>query len=447
MKQQTTPSGSNRSMARQILALAIPALGALIAEPLFLLADTAIIGHLGVSELAGAGLGITVIQTAVGLMIFLAYATTPAVARAIGAGQFARAMAAGRDGMWFALVLGGVLSLIGFFTAAPLARVMGAEGQTLGFAVDYIMYSLPGLTAMLLVFAATGVLRGMQDTKTPLVVAGAGFGLNIILNFTFVYGFGWSVAGAALGTSISQWMMAIVYFWLIIPRIRQAGLSLAPTWAGFKATGHIGSWLMLRNATMRIALLATVVVATQAGEVTLAAHQLVFTLFSFLAFALDALAIAAQALIGKELGAGDAAKAKELTGLMTRWGIYFGILTGVFIFALSWIVPVLLSSDSSVHALATPGLWILAMSQPICGVVFVLDGVLMGAGDARYLGLAGLLNLVAYLPMLWLVQVLTHDPLSAMVWLWVSFALGYMLARLLTLGLRARTDSWMRLGV
>ncbi|WP_431712203.1 MATE family efflux transporter [Glutamicibacter uratoxydans] len=434
-------------MARQILALAIPALGALIAEPLFLLADTAIIGHLGVSELAGAGLGITVIQTAVGLMIFLAYATTPAVARAIGAGQFGRAMAAGRDGMWFALVLGGVLSLIGFFTAAPLARVMGAEGQTLGFAVDYIMYSLPGLTAMLLVFAATGVLRGMQDTKTPLVVAGAGFGLNIILNFTFVYGFGWSVAGAALGTSISQWMMAIVYFWLIIPRIRQAGLSLAPTWAGFKATGQIGSWLMLRNATMRIALLATVVVATQAGEVTLAAHQLVFTLFSFLAFALDALAIAAQALIGKELGAGDAAKAKELTVLMTRWGIYFGILTGVFIFALSWIVPVLLSSDSSVHALATPGLWILAMSQPICGVVFVLDGVLMGAGDARYLGLAGLLNLAAYLPMLWLVQVLTHDPLSAMVWLWVSFALGYMLARLLTLGLRARTDSWMRLGV
>ncbi|MCW4465447.1 MATE family efflux transporter [Glutamicibacter sp. MNS18] len=434
-------------MARQILALAIPALGALIAEPMFLLADTAIIGHLGVSELAGAGLGITVIQTAVGLMIFLAYATTPAVARAIGAGQFAKAMAAGRDGMWLALVLGAVLSLIGLFTAAPLVRVMGAEGQALGFAVDYIMYSLPGLTAMLLVFAATGVLRGMQDTKTPLVVATAGFGLNIVLNFVFVYGFGWSVAGAAAGTSISQWVMAIVYFWLIIPRVRQAGLSLAPSWAGFKATGNIGSWLMLRNATMRIALLATVVVATNAGEVILAAHQLVFTLFSFLAFALDALAIAAQALIGKELGAGDAAKVKELTGVMTRWGIYFGIFTGLFIFALSWIVPVLLSSDVSVHALATPGLWILAVSQPICGVVFVLDGVLMGAGDARYLGLVGLVNLAVYLPMLWAVQALTHDPMSAMVWIWLAFALGFMLARLITLGLRARTDAWMRLGV
>ena len=447
MTPPTVPAESNRSLARQILALAIPALGALIAEPLFLLADTAIIGHLGVAELAGAGLGITVIQTAVGLMIFLAYATTPAVARAIGAGQFARAMAAGRDGMWFAVVLGALLSLAGVLSARPLVRLMGAEGAVGDFAVDYIMYSLPGLTAMLLVFAATGVLRGMQDTKTPLVVATAGFGLNIVLNFTFVYGFSLSVAGAALGTSIAQWVMAIVYFWLIIPRIRDAGLSLAPTWAGFRATGQIGSWLMLRNATMRIALLATVVVATNAGEVTLAAHQLVFTLFSFLAFALDALAIAAQALIGKELGAGDAAQVKKLTGVMTRWGAYFGVFTGLFILALSWIVPVLLTSDSQVHALATPGLWILALSQPICGVVFVLDGVLMGAGDARYLGLVGVLNLVAYLPMLWAVQVFTHDQLDSMVWIWVSFALGYMLARLVTLGLRARTEAWMRLGV
>ena len=434
-------------MARQILALAIPALGALIAEPLFLLADTAIIGHLGVSELAGAGLGTTVIQTAVGLMIFLAYATTPAVARAIGAGQFGRAMAAGRDGMWFALALGLVLTVIGYSGAEPLVRLMGAEGAVQQFAVDYIMYSLPGVTAMLLVFAATGVLRGMQDTKTPLIVASAGFGLNIVLNFTLVYGFNMSVSGAALGTSIAQWVMALVYFRLIIPQIRQAGLPLAPTWAGFKATGHVGSWLMLRNATMRIALLATVVVATNAGEVTLAAHQLVFTVFSFLAFALDALAIAAQALIGKELGAGDKEQATKLTGVMTRWGVYFGIFTGLFIFALSWVLPVLLSSDSSVHELATPGLWLLAISQPICGVVFVLDGVLMGAGDARYLGLVGVVNLAAYLPMLWAVDVLAQDQLSSMIWIWVSFAGGYMLARMITLGVRARTDKWMRLGL
>lgn len=190
-KSQSTSPG----LAKQILVLAIPALGALIAEPLFLMADSAIVGHLGVAELAGAALGTTVLHTAVGLMIFLAYATTPAVARAIGAGQQAKAMAAKRDGMWFAVALGVILSLAGFIFARPLVRLLGGEGQTLEFAVDYILYSMPGLTAMLLVLAATGVLRGMQDTKTPLVVATAGFGLNIVLNFSLVYGAHMSVAG------------------------------------------------------------------------------------------------------------------------------------------------------------------------------------------------------------------------------------------------------------
>ena len=442
-----TSSTSTPSLARQILALAVPALGALIAEPLFLLADTAIIGHLGVSELAGAGLGITVVQTVVGLMIFLAYATTPAVARAIGAGQMRRAMASGRDGMWFAVALGVLLSLVGIAAARPLVSAMGAEGDTAGFAVQYILYSVPGLTAMLLVYAATGVLRGMQDTKTPLVVAGAGFGLNIVLNFALVYGVGLSVAGSALGTSIAQWLMALAYLWMLVPRIRKQGLSMAPTWAGFKATGHIGSWLMLRNATMRLALLATVWVATSAGDTTLAANQLVFTIFSFLAFALDALAIAAQAMIGKELGAGNAEQARRLTTTMIRWGALFGVGTGLLLFALSWVIPLLLSTDMQVQEYSTAGLWILALSQPVCGIVFVLDGVLMGAGDAKYLGLAGVVNIAAYLPMLWAVEVFTHDGYSAMVWIWVAHALGYMLVRMATLWLRSRRDAWMRVGV
>lgn len=437
---------SSPSLAKQILVLAVPALGALIAEPLFLMADSAIVGHLGVAELAGAALGTTVLHTAVGLMIFLAYATTPAVARAIGAGQLSKAMAAGRDGMWFAVALGVLLSLAGFIFARPLVRLLGGEGQSLEFAVDYIVYSMPGLTAMLLVLAATGVLRGMQDTKTPLVVATAGFGLNIVLNFVFVYGLHMSVAGAALGTSIAQWLMALVYLWMLVPRIREAKIALRPSWAGFISTGQVGSWLMLRNLTMRAALLLTVVVATNSGQLTLASHQLVFTIFSFLAFALDALAIAAQALIGKELGAGDASQVRQLTGLMSRWGIYFGIFTGLLLFATSWVFPMLFTPDSEVQRLTTIGLWILALSQPLCGLVFVLDGVLIGAGDAKYLGIVGAINLVVYLPMLWAVQHFATDPQAAILWIWVAFALGYMLVRSITLGLRARGDVWMRLG-
>lgn len=437
---------SSPSLAKQILVLAVPALGALIAEPLFLMADSAIIGHLGVAELAGAALGTTILHTAVGLMIFLAYATTPAVARALGAGQRAKAMAAGRDGMWFAVVLGVLLSVAGSVFARPLVHLLGGQGQSAQFAVDYILYSMPGLTAMLLVLAATGVLRGMQDTKTPLVVATAGFGLNIVLNFAFVYGLHMSVAGAALGTSIAQWLMALVYLWMLVPRIREAKIHLRPSWAGFISTGQVGSWLMLRNLTMRAALLLTVVVATNAGQTTLAAHQLVFTIFSFLAFALDALAIAAQALIGKELGAGDASQVRQLTGLMSRWGVYFGILTGLLLFAASWVFPLIFTSDVQVQQLTTLGLWILALSQPLCGLVFVLDGVLIGAGDAKYLGLAGAVNLLVYLPMLWAVQHFATDPRAAILWIWVAFALGYMLARAITLGLRARGNTWMRLG-
>nr|WP_245356971.1 MATE family efflux transporter [Paeniglutamicibacter kerguelensis] len=429
------------------MALAIPALGALIAEPLFLLADTAIIGHLGINELAGAGLGTTVLQTAVGLMVFLAYSTTPAVARAIGAGQTGKAMAAGRDGIWLALGLGTVLALVGFFGAKPLAAAMGAQGPVLGFAVDYIQYSTFGIPAMLLVLAATGVLRGMQDTKTPLYVAGFGFAANIILNFILVYPLNMSVAGAALGTSIAQWGMALVYLWMLVPRIRRAGQSLAPHGRGVLRTGRVGSWLMLRTLSLRLALIATVWVATGQGALTLAAHQLVFTIFTFMAFALDALAIAAQALIGKELGAANAQRARLLTRTMCRWGVYFGLVTGAALAVAAPFAGALFTTDESVRQATMVGIWILAVAQPLCGLVFVLDGVLIGAGDARYLAVVGMINLVAYLPMLYAVTRFEHGGVSAVAWIWVVFGIGFMAARAATLSWRVRNDKWMRLGV
>ena len=445
-KTRPRPTNPRAGLGRSILALAIPALGALIAEPLFLLADTAIIGHLGINELAGAGLGTTVLQTAVGLMVFLAYSTTPAVARAIGAGQTGKAMAAGRDGIWLALGLGAVLALVGFFGARPLAAAMGAQGPVLEFAVDYIQYSTFGIPAMLLVLAATGVLRGMQDTKTPLYVAGFGFAANIVLNFILVYPLNMSVAGAALGTSIAQWGMAVVYLWMLVPRIRKAGQSLAPHGRGVLSTGQVGSWLMLRTLSLRLALIATVWVATGQGALTLAAHQLVFTVFTFMAFALDALAIAAQALIGKELGAANEQRARLLTRTMCRWGVYFGLVTGAVLAVAAPFAGALFTTDESVRQATMVGIWILAASQPLCGLVFVLDGVLIGAGDARYLAVVGMINLVVYLPMLYAVTRFEHGGVSAVAWIWVAFGIGFMASRAATLSWRVRNDNWMRLG-
>ena len=435
-----------RQLGRSILRLAVPALGALIAEPLFLLADSAIVGHLGVNELAGVGLASTVLQTAVGLMVFLAYSTTPAVARFLGAGRMQDALAAGRDGVGLALLLGVALSVLGWILAPGLATAMGAEGEVHQFAVDYLRFSMPGLTAMLIVLAATGVLRGLQDTRTPLVVAGAGFGANIVLNYVLVYGAGLSVAGSALGTSIAQWGMAAVYLVIIYRFSGKHSVSLRPTWRGLRATARVGSWLMLRTASLRFAILATVVVATSQGPVSLAAHQLIMTIFTLLAFALDALAIAAQALIGKELGAGNRPLAHALTRTMIRWGVAFGVLTGLMLAAVAPFTGWIFTSDEGVQAAFTVGLWVLAAAQPVCGYVFVLDGVLIGAGDAKYLALAGVVNLVLYIPLLVLVFAAGLTGLEGIAWLWAGFGVGYMVARALTLGWRVRNDRWMVTG-
>jgi putative MATE family efflux protein len=432
--------------AREILRLAVPAFGALIAEPLFLLADSAIVGHLGVAQLAGVGLASAVLHTAVGLMVFLAYSTTPAVARAIGDGQLGKALAAGRDGVWLALLLGLVLAAAGFVAAEPVVSLMGAEGDVRTFAVGYLQWSMPGLVAMLLVFAGTGVLRGLQDTRTPLVVATAGFGLNVVLNLWLVYGLGLSVIGSAVGTSIAQWAMAAVYLVMVQRNAVRVGVGLFPDWHGIRAMTRIGSWLMLRTLSLRIAILATVVVVTAQGAVNLAAHQLAMSIFSFLAFALDALAIAAQALIGRELGASNAVRARLLTRTMIRWGVGFGVVTGLLLAVAAPWAGALFTSDPAVHSVLTSALWVVAAGQPIAGYVFVLDGVLIGAGDARYLALAGLANLAVYVPMLLAVSISGISGVTGLTWLWAAFALGYMAARALTLGIRGSSDRWMVLG-
>ena len=450
-KTDSTPDSARterRSTAKAIRALAIPAFGALIAEPLFLLADSAIVGHLGVPQLAGVGLAATVLQTVVGLMVFLAYSTTPAVARLLGAGRHAQALAVGRDGLWLAAILGVVLSALGILAGGPLLAAMGAQGEVLKYAHEYFLISLAGIPAMLLVMAAMGVLRGLQDTKTPLIVAAAGFGLNIVMNFVLVYGFHFSVGGAAAGTVIAQWGMAAVYLVIVARAARLHGVGLRPDWRGVKTVSQVGSWLMLRTLSLRAAILVTVVVITAQGPVNLAAHQLAMTIFSFLAFALDALAIAAQALIGKELGAGNVAQVRRLTKTMTRWGLGFGVLTGVGLAAVSGVVGWIFTTDSSVHAALAAALLVMAVGQPLAGYVFVLDGVLIGAGDARYLALAGLANLVIYLPLLfWVHQQALGDSVPGMFWVWAAFSVGYMGARGLTLGLRARTVRWMQTGV
>ena len=441
---QTT--STSRSLSRQILGLAVPAFGALIAEPLFLLADTAMIGRLGAAELAGVGLAAAIVQTVTGLLIFLAYSTTPAVARFLGAGQLDKALARGRDGIWLGLGLGIVLGVIGWFAAPLLTNIATADAAP--HAVAYVQFSMFGLPAMLAVLAATGVLRGLQDATTPLIVAGAGFGLNILGNYILIYVLELGVVGSALGTSVIQWLMFAVYAAILVPRMRKHDVGFAPTAKGLRATAQVGSWLLVRSASLRVAVLATVLTATSLGTEVLAAHQIVFNVYSTMAFALDALAIAAQALIGKELGAANVSAVRALTSTMIRWSIGFGVINGILLGATAAWLPYLFTTDEAVIAGTTAGLIVLAVSQPLSGYVFVLDGILMGAGDAKYLGLIGIANLVVYLPTLYGLAALAADAtnVGAVAWVWVGFAGVYLAARALGLWLRIRGDTWIRLG-
>ncbi|WP_157426959.1 MATE family efflux transporter [Agromyces salentinus] len=448
---QPPPDPARTGVDRDILRLAVPALGALIAEPLFLLADTAMVGHLGATPLAGLGLASAVLQTIIGLMVFLAYATTPSVARRLGAGDERGAVSSGVDGLWLALGLGAVLGVLGWFATPWLVGVFGAPPEVTAAASEYLSISMIGLPAMLLVFAATGLLRGLQDTTTPLWVAGVGFAANIGLNFLFIYGLGWGIAGSAVGTVIAQWGMVLVYLVVVARHAARVGASPWPHHAGVLRGATSGGWLFLRTLSLRAALLLATWAATSLGPDELAAYQVAITVYFTLGFALDALAIAAQALIGKGLGEGDVEQVRAVLRRCVQWGVWSGVALGALVVATAWALPALFTSSAEVAALLPPSLVVLGLSAPLGGLVFVLDGVLIGAGDARYLAWTGLVNLAVFVPLalatVWWSDAAGLPNATSLALLTGAFAIGYLAARAVTLSLRARGAAWMVTGV
>ncbi len=436
-----------RAIDRSIASLAVPALGALVAEPLFLVVDSALVGHLGAAPLAGLAIAAAILQTAVGLMVFLAYATTPLVARRRGAGDLRGAVQAGVDGLWLAVGIGAVLGA-GLWAASPaLVDLFGADARVADQASTYLAISCAGLPAMLVVFAATGLLRGLQDTRTPLYVAGIGFAANALLNWWFIYGLGWGIAGSAWGTVAAQWGMVLVYVAVVARHARRHGASPWPRRDGLGRAGRSGGWLFVRTIGLRAALMITVLAAASHGTAATAGYQVVFTVFSTAAFALDALAIAAQALIGDALGARRPERARAVLRRTVFWGVGCGAAIGVALALASPVLGRVFTNDPEVLAVLPPALAVLGLSLPLGGLVFVLDGVLMGAGDARYLAWTSLVNLAAYLPVLWAVTALVPSGAAALTALTAAFAIAFMLARAATLGLRARGGRWVRLGV
>ena len=435
------PKAARRRHDREIVALAVPAFGALIAEPLFLMVDTAIVGHLGTAQLAGLGIASALLVTAVSIFVFLAYATTAAVARRVGAGDLQAAIRQGMDGIWLALLLGAAVIAVVLPTAPALVELFGASDTAAPYATTYLRISALGIPAMLVVLAATGVLRGLQDTKTPLYVAIAGFVANGVLNVGLVYGADLGIAGSAWGTVIAQYGMAAVYLLVVVRGARKHGASLRPDAAGIRACAQAGAPLLVRTLSLRAILMIATAVAARLGDADVAAHQIILSLWSLLAFALDAIAIAGQAIIGRYLGAGDAQGAREACRRMVEWGIAVGVVLGGLVIVSRPLFLPLFTSDSVVHDTALPALLMVALSQPICGIVFVLDGVLMGAGDGPYLAWAMILTLAVFAPVALLVPVFGGG-LTAV---WGAMTL-MMTVRMLTLWLRTRSGRWIVTG-
>jgi putative MATE family efflux protein len=415
----------------EILRLAVPALGALAAEPLYLLADTAIVGHLGTPQLAALALAATVLSNLVALCIFLTYGTTARVTRLHGAGQDEAAAALGPQALWLALAAGLVLAGAIAALASPLVHALGGEDHVADMAARYLRIASLGVPMALVALAGQGWLRGMSDLRTPLIIVVAANVVNVVLEVLFVYGFDWGLDGSAWGTVIAQLGMGAGFASVLLRAFAP------PDLARIRSLVSIGAQLVVRTAALLGCFVLATAVCAHIGAATVAAHQIAFQLFGFLALLLDAIAIAGQVIVGRALGAGDADDAYAASRRMLQWSLAAGLLIGGVFLALADVVPRAFTSDPKVIDQAHD-LWPLFCAMwPVAAIVFALDGILIGAGDTAYLAAAMAFAFVVFLPI-----VLTADTI-AVVWVAIDVL---MVVRLATLGARFARRRWALVG-
>jgi putative MATE family efflux protein len=425
-----------RPLDREVFALALPALGALAAEPLYVLVDTAIVGHLGTVQLAALAIAATVLSTAFTVFNFLTYGTTAQVARLHGAGRDREAAALGSQALWLALGIGAVLLAATIALAPAAVRLMGGEGEVADGAVAYLRIAALGSPFFMLATAGQGFLRGMGDLRTPLVILVVAHTVNAVLEVLFVYEFGWGLAGSAWGTVIAQAGMGLAF----LAVQRRAGFE-PPLLARMRPLLRIGSEIAVRTSALLGSFLVASAVLARVGAASLGAHQIAFQLFVFLALVLDALAIAAQVMVGRALGGGDVVRARAAAGRVILWSVVVGAGFGVALLALADVIPRAFTSDPRVLEQAKEIWWLFAALMPLNGAVFALDGILIGAGDTRYLMWGMLASAAVYVP----VALLALDRGWGIIGVWWGLA-GLIGMRALTCGVRFAGSRWALTG-
>jgi putative MATE family efflux protein len=424
---------------REILRLGLPALGALAAEPLYILVDTAIVGHIGRPQIAALGLAGTVLAGAFTIFNFLTYGTTAVVARASGAGQEERAGRLAAQALWVSLAIGAVLLVVAEAVAAPLLRGLGGHGESGHFALVYFRIGALGLPAALIALAGQGYLRGVSNLRRPLEIVVAANVANLVLEVVFVYVFHWGIAGSAAGTAIAQAGMGIAF---VVELLRPHADSKRPSLQEMAPMVRVGRQIFVRTTALYASFLVAASVLARVGDAQLGAHQIAMQLFIFLSLLLDAVAIAAQVIVGRMLGAGDAAGAHDAAVRMIGWSVVVGTVFAVVLLPLADVVPRAFSGDPDVVHQAKLVWPLFALMQPIAGAVFALDGILIGASDTSFLMWSMLAaSFLVYIP----IALLSLAEGWGIVGVWVGLV-ALLVARLALLGTRFVGRRWAVVG-
>lgn len=410
------------SIDRRILRLAVPALGSLAVEPVYILVDTAIVGQLGTDQLAGLAIAATVLSFVFAGANFLTYGTTERVARRLGAGDDAGAANVGVQAMWLSLLFGVPAAPLLFLGARPISAAFGAGGEVLDHAETYLSLSSIGVPFFLVTLAAQGVLRGASNYTTPLWVLLGANAANLVIELFLVFVLDMGVAGSALSTVIAQVGAGVVFLVILWPQLARADVR-RPDIDGMRPLMSAGKFLLLRVGSMLAVFGGSTAIAARIDKSTLAAHQVVNSMFIFLALVLDALAVPAQTIVAEELGKDDVATAVHVARRSVRLSVWTGLCLAMVVAALAPVIPDLFSDDGAVIDRATGALWWLSVALVPGAIAFAHDGILIGAGDYRFLGRAAFGYLVVVTPVAVLILLLPELGIAG-IWgglvLWMS---------------------------
>lgn len=385
--------------ARVILGLAVPALASLLAEPLMGLLDTALLGRVGSTELAALGAANALLGVLAASLVFLEYGTTARLARRFGAGQLSALAREAIQMGWLALLLGIVLTVVLAFFPRPLLRLLDLPPEVLDAGATYLSIRALGSIPGLWIRVGNGAYRGLQDTRTPLWIVVAMNVLNAVLDIVLIFGWpaagiaAFGIEGAAWATTVATWMGAATFLVLLARRLRpalanqpvtlRASLRLDPRVLGEMLA--LSRDLLLRSYGLQAALFMGTRMAAGLGTTSLAAHQVAWQIWLGLALLLDSLAIAGQALVGRLLGGHDPGQARAVGNRLCRWGFVLGLAFCGVVWIAQGAMARLFTADPEVVRSVESILWLLALMQIPNAVLFVIDGLLIGAGDFRFL--------------------------------------------------------------